>query len=35
MDKVVRSEEYVTPDGAVVALDLNADGDLCAIEIAR
>ena len=34
LDRVVRSEEYVTPDGRIVSLDFDASDELCAIEIA-
>ncbi len=30
---VARSEEYVTPEGRIIALDLDQERNLCAIEI--
>ena len=35
LETVARKEEFVTPDGTIVALDVDKEGDLCAMEIIR
>ena len=34
LERAVRSEEHVTPEGRIVVLDFDDDDDVCSIEIA-